>query len=79
MEIALYEASKVKHDSVNSQTGIRLKLRLLDGHFYDDVFFKASLGELIEIIEKGEMLFVEKVNGDQIYVNSKLVVDFVLS
>ena len=79
MEIALYEASRINYDSVAELKGVKLKLRLLDGHFYDDVYFKASLNELIEVIEKGQMLYIEKVNGDQIFINSRLVVDFVLS
>lgn len=79
MEKALYEASGVKYDSSTDEKGIKVKLRLLDGHFYDNVFFKGSLKDLIKLIEKGEMLYIVKSNGDQIYLNSKLVLDFVLS
>jgi len=52
---------------------------LLDEHFYDDVYFSGSIEELIKIVENGEMLYIEKANGDQIFVNTRLVVDFVLS
>ena len=79
MEKALYEAAEVKSAPSFNENEVRVKLRLLDGHFYEDVLFKGSLKNLIGIIEKGEMLYVEKINGDQIFVNSKLVVDFVLS
>ena len=79
MEYTLYEASKVKDAEVVREKGIKLKLRLLDGHFYDDVYFKGSLEELVGIIEKGEMLYIIKINGDQIFINTKLIVDFVLS
>ena len=79
MEKALYEANIVKSDVIATKTGIKLKLRLLDDHFYDDVHFKGSVEELVDTIEKGKMLYIIKINGDQIFVNSKLIVDFVLS
>ena len=79
MEKALYEATSVKDYPNFDAVGIKVKLRLLDGHFYDDVYFKSSFLELIKIVEKGEMLYVVKVNGDQIFINTKLIVDFVLS
>jgi len=79
MEKMLYEAVKAPRGSADDEKGIKLKLRLLDGHFYDDVYFKGYLGELIDVIENGQMLYMEKISGDRIFVNSKLVVDFVLS
>ena len=75
----MYEAANIKNSLTVDEKGLKVKLRLLDGHFYDDVYFKDSLGELIDIIEDGEMLFIEKANGDKIFVNTRLVVDFVLS
>lgn len=75
----MYEAAKVKSAAVLEQKEIKLKLRLLDEHFYDDVYFSGSIEELIKIVENGEMLYIEKANGDQIFVNTRLVVDFVLS
>ena len=79
MEKTLYEALNVKNVLTSDENEVNVKLRLLDGHFYDDVLFKGSLKELVGIIERGEMLFIEKFNGDRIFINSKLVVDFVLS
>ena len=79
MEKTLYEATEVKYDSSADRKEIKVKLRLLDGHFYDNVFFKGSLKELIKLIEKGEMLYIVKFNGDKIFLNSRLVLDFVLS
>ena len=79
MEMALYNATTIDRASTVDRKGVRVKLRLLDGHFYDDVYFGETLHELINIIEKGDMLHMEKVNGDNIYINTKLVVDFVIS
>ena len=78
MEKTLYEASSAKYD-LTDEKGFKLKLRLLDDHFYDDVYFDGSLKELVKIIEKNEMLYVSKFNGDKIFINSRLIVDFVLS
>jgi len=75
----MYEAVSVKNSLVIDEKGLKVKLRLLDGHFYDDVYFRDSLEDLIDIIEAGKMLFIEKADGDKIYINTKLVVDFVLS
>ena len=79
MEKALYEAADVKSYPNADEKGVRVKIRLLDGHFYDDVFFKGSLKELLDIVKKGEMLYLVKINEDQIFINSKLIVDFVIS
>ena len=77
--MAFYEASKFIDNSTPDEKGIRVKLRLLDDHFYDDVLFSGSLKELIELIEQNKMLHIQKNNGDKIFINSRLIVDFVLS
>ena len=79
MENSLYEASNVKDYSNADENGITIKLRLLDGHFYDNVFFNGTLKELITIIEKAQMLYIKKSNGDKIFINTRLIVDFVLA
>ena len=79
MEKALYVVSNTAQDSTPAEEGMIVKLRLLDDHFYDDVLFKGSLQELIETIENGKMLQITKFNGDKIFLNSRLIVDFVLS
>ena len=77
--LSFYEANKVKSNSTDGEKGIRVKLRLLDDHFYDDVNFSGTIEDLIAIIEKAKMLHIKKNNGDQIFINSRLIVDFVLS
>ena len=79
MENSLYEASSVKDYSNADEKGITIKLRLLDGHFYDNVFFSGSFKDLITIVEKAQMLYIKKSNGDQIFINTRLIVDFVIA
>ena len=79
MEKALYEATEAKYAPTPNSEDLKVKVRLLDGHFYDDVHFAGTLSDLIGIIENGEMLHMVKANGDKIFLNTKLLVDFVLS
>lgn len=79
MENSLYEASNVKDYPQSEEKGITIKLRLLDGHFYDNVFFNGTFKDLITIVEKAQMLYIKKYNGDQIFINTRLIVDFVLA
>ena len=75
----MYVVSSTEESSTPTEEGLIVKLRLLDDHFYDEVLFKGSLKDLIESIEGGKMLPITKFNGDKIFLNSRLIVDFVLS
>ena len=79
MEKGFYEASLISADTLSDEKGIKLKFRLLDDHFYDDVYFHGTIGEFISTIEKGEVLYVVKISGERIFINTKLIVDFVLA